>query len=474
MSIERQTIKALKWTGMAKLVTQVVNWAITLVVVRLLVPQEYGLMAMSLAIIGVLSVVAELGLGSSLVQVAELGKTELARVTGAIMAINVGIALLLVLLAPLAALGLGEPRAQAVIQVSALQFLFSGVSAVPQALLTRDLRFERLSLIEMGSGVVGNVSTLVLAWNGAGVWALVGGFQIGAALRAVLFAGSGWVRPSFVLTGIGRHLQFGGRLTAARLVWQVSSQVDILIAGRFLGSAAAGIYSVALNLALMPMQKIMSIVNQVAFPAVARLQDDADRLRHHLLKALRLLAVVGVPIAWGLASVGAEFIQVVFGEKWADVTLPLQILSLSIPLRMLGALLNTAATAKGSANTEVRNTVVSIIVLPPAFLVGVQWGVPGLAWAWVIGILICYAIIMPRISVILGIRLRDMARAPLPAATAGLVMCGAILVMRKTVSIPSPTLQLALLIAAGALTYVLALSLADRSVWRELRELARG
>lgn len=467
-------MSGLKWAGITKVVMQLVNWAITLLVVRLLAPEDYGLMASSLAIIAVLSTIAELGLGSSLVQVAELSKTELARVTGVVMILNAGVALLLVLGAPLAATALGEPRTQAVIQISALQFLFSGISATPQALLTRDLRFKRLGLIELVSGVLTNVTTLVLAWLGAGVWALVGGYQVGAAIRAVLLVSGGWVRPTFVFAGIGRHLRFGGQLTIARIVWQFASQLDVLIAARFLGSSATGVYWVALNLAHMPMQKIVSVVNTVAFPVVARIQDNAEQLRQNLLNGLRIVAIVGVPFAWGLAAVGTEFIQLVYGERWTEAILPMQILSATIPLRMLGALLITAAIAKGSAASEVRNTVVSLIVLPTGFLIGVRWGVPGLAWSWVIGTLICYSVLIPRISVILGIRLGDMARASLPAAVSGLIMCGAILAMREAVLLPSPPLQFALLIFVGVVTYIVAMTLADRLIWRQLRRLVRS
>jgi O-antigen/teichoic acid export membrane protein len=473
MNIERRTIAALKWTGGARLITQVINWAVTLAVVRLLTPPDYGLMALALVVISFLATAAELGLGSSLVQVVQIEKTELARVTGAVMSLNLGVAVLLVASATMIALALHEPRAAAIIRVSAVQFVFSALSAVPQALLTRNLNFRSLAGVETVSGVLTNLSTLVLAWLGAGVWALVGGYQIGAGIRALLLVWrGGWVRPTFQLTGIKRHLRFGGTLTAARLTWQVSSQVDVLIAGRFLGSSAVGVYSVALNLASMPMQKIMSVVNQVAFPAVARIQEDPVTLRRHLTKALRLLAFVAVPSAWGLACVAPEFIQLAFGPKWSAVTLPLQILCLLIPVRMLGALLMTSAVAKGRASVEVGNTIITLLVLPPAFLVGVHWGVPGLAWAWVVGIAITYAIVIPRVSSILDMPLLDMVRAALPSVTAGVVMCVAVLGARSFVlAFAQLPVQLCLLIATGVVTYLLAVSVIDSSLWKDCSAL---
>jgi len=178
-----------------------------------------------------------------------------------------------------------------------------------------------------------------------------------------------------------------------------------------------------------------------------------------------------VPLAWGLGSVAPEFVLLAFGPKWSAVTELLQVLCLLIPLRMLGSLLITSVVATGSVSFEVRNTVIFIIVLPPAFLIGVHWGVTGLAWAWVAGIAICYAILMPRISVILGIRLRDMARAIYLNFAAGLAMCAVVFAVRSLVSVASLPARLAVLVASGALAYLIVVSIIDRSIWHDCKDL---
>src|SRR3954466_13797754 len=138
MTVERQVLAALKWISLAKLVGQVISWGLTLVVLRFLLPADYGLMAIVSMIITVLASIAELGLGASLVQAPQLGRDDLGTVTGAVIVLDLCMGVLVAMLAPLAAWFYGEPRLMLLIQVAALHFLFSAIGTVPQAMAHRD------------------------------------------------------------------------------------------------------------------------------------------------------------------------------------------------------------------------------------------------------------------------------------------------------------------------------------------------
>lgn len=289
MSIESQAISGLKWTGAARLISQTVSWAVTLIVVRLLAPADYGVVAVSAVIISIFATPAELGLGASLVQAPKLDREALARVAGLAMLLNIGLGAVVALGAPLAGLFFKEAVLPRVIQVSSLHFVLAAVSIVPQALAYRDMNFKWSASIELVSALASSVVTLLLALHGAGVWSLVLGSLAGAAVRSAMFLRGQTVWPVFRLGGVRRHVTYGGTLATSRLAWQVINQSDVLIAGRFLTPSAVGLYSVSLHLATLPMQRVMTIVNQVVFPVVARLQDDRPRLRERLLSGLHLL-----------------------------------------------------------------------------------------------------------------------------------------------------------------------------------------
>ena len=472
MSIERQAVSALKWSTISKVVGQLVAWVVTLLVIRLLSPDDYGLMAISAVIISIFASIAQLGLGASIVQSQVISKDELAKIAGAILLSNLGLGMLVGLGAPLTDVLFDDPRLTDVVRVSALYFLFNAVATVPQSLAYREMRFKWLAFIELATSLLASLSTLALAWWGAGVWALVFGNLAGAACRTtLLLARGGAVRPTLALQGIGHHLRFGGTITVTRMAWQLVYQSDVLIAGRLFTKEAVGIYSVSLHLATLPMEKAMSILNQVAFPTVARMQDDLPRLRARLLDASRLLSFVAVPALWGISAVSPEFVTLALGERWLGAILPLQVVTLVVPLRMLSTFFGASVSALGRADVDLRNMLVSSAVLPIAFLAGAQWGVEGLALSWVVAVPLIFWVNFPRTSRVLGIRLREVGASIYGSIVAGIMMYGAVWGARLALSSAPELYRLVALIVVGAATYLAAAALLDRQIWVDVKRM---
>jgi teichuronic acid exporter len=228
---------------------------------------------------------------------------------------------------------------------------------------------------------------------------------------------------------------------------------------------------VSLHLATLPMQKMMSVINQVAFPAVARLQDDPARLKRRLLQAGGLLTTVSVPVLWGLAAVAPEFVAIVLGSKWAAATRTLQLVTLVVPLRMLSGLFNTAVAGVGRAGTALRNTVITAVVWPGCFVVGAFWGAEGLAASWLVAIPATFLLNFPRTSASLGVAFGDVVRTLVRPILAGLVMVAAIAGTRLLVGEWALPWRTASLIAVGAAAYLVVITLLDRHVWGQLRQL---
>jgi O-antigen/teichoic acid export membrane protein len=472
MSLERQAITGVKWSVVAKVVTQLVAWAVTLLVIRLLNPADYGLMALNAVVLSIFSGVAELGLGASLIQARNPTQHDLARVAGALLVLNLGCAAIVCLGAPLFATAFGSPRLELIIQISSVQFLLSAIAAIPEALAYRDMRFRWLAAADIASGLTTSATTLVLALSNAGVWALILGNLGGYTVRTViLLFGGTIVRPTFVLRGIGQFLRFGGAWSGARLAWQLTSQADVLIAGRALSQEAVGAYSVAVQLANLPLQKAMGIVNQVAFPAMARLQAELPRMRRRMLTSIRLLGFGAIPILWGFGAVAPEFVELVLGDQWAGVILPLQLIAIVAPLRMLATLLATAVSAIGRADVELVNTLMSLAVFVVAFLVGVRWNLNGLAIAYVIATSLSLVLNFPRTARVVGISARQIGMAGRSTVISGGAMLVATAAARFGLTGASGWLRLSVLVVIGAATYFATMLLIDRTIWADARKI---
>ena len=344
---------------------------------------------------------------------------------------------------------------------------------MPQALARRVMNFKWLAWIELAVGLASSLCALALAWFGAGVWALVLGSLAGGGLRAVLLLlGGKSVRPVFRLDGIKRHLGFGGVLTVNPLAWQAITQSDVLIAGRLLTQEAVGAYAVAFQVATMPMKHIMGVVNQVAFSTVARLQGELPRLRARLLDASRLLTFVSVPTAWGISAVAPEFVRLAFGERWAGVVFPLQVVSLVAPLRMLSTMLHMSVTALGKLTADLQNTILTAAVLLPAFLIGTQWGINGLASAWLVATPIIFVFAFPRVGKALRLTFADVGVAVWAPVAAGGAMYATVTATRSVFAAAEDVSRLPILIAVGAGTYLALISMLDRRIWRDVSRMA--
>ena len=473
MDVERQALVALKWSALAKVLGQLLSWAVTLLVLRILVPTDYGLYAIVSMVISTAAGLAEFGLGASLIQAPTLDRRELSRIAGALCLLNIVCGLLVAASAHWLAEVFREPRLSLLIRVSSLQFAIFAIEVLPQAMLHRGLHFARVARNEVASTIVATLSTLLLAAIGGGVWALVVGGLLGATVRAALFVSAApVVWPSFRLLGIGRHVKFGGIVSVTRLVWQLTYQIDTLIAARFLSREALGLYSVAMHLATMPMDKAMGIVNQVALPAVARLQNELPRVRTRLLESLRLLAFMAIPSLWGIAAVAPEFVDIVLGAKWEPAITVLQLVSLAAPARMLAAVLATALLAIGAAEVELRNTVVGALILPASLAVGVHWNLDGLAASWGIGVLITCVLNFSRTSAALGLTLTQVGSATRAPLLAGCLMYLAVWAVRLPLRDSGELTRLSVLILAGGATYVTGALALDRAIWTDMRRIA--
>lgn len=474
MSLRSQVLAGLFWTGGARLLSQILTWAITIVVIRLLNPGDYGLLAMATVFMSFLALLAEAGLGAALIQAPEVDDLKLRRIFGAVILIDAALFLLQFVAAPAIAHFFAEERLVPIIRVLAFQFLLMIFTVIPLALLSRRLDFKRQSMIDLASAVCGSLSTLGLALGGYGVWALVIGSLVAAGIRSLAInVVSPFLKwPDFSLRDLRDVMAFGRQVTAARLLWFMYSQADILIAGKLLGKELLGFYSVSMHLASLPVQKISSILNQVAFPAFARAQHDTKRSASYLLKAVRILSFVAFPVLWGVSSISPELIVILLGPKWGLAILPLQILALIMPLRMMSGIVFTATDGMGRPDVSVNNLIVANLVMVPAFAVGSNWGLVGLSVAWGCVYPVVVLANLARALPVINLKVRDVLSAMASPALSALGMYGAVFLARRyAFPVEQGVFQLLALVGVGVVAYALLSAAINMKVCKEILEL---
>ena len=244
---------AVAWRWGSQVLAQLITWTSTIGVMRILDPSDYGLFAMTQAVLAALNFLNGYSFATSLIKADDVNERRIAQVFGMLILANAGIALAQFLLAPAAAAYYGQPEVADMLRVQALIFLATPFIALPSALLARRIEFRSQGLINLLCALVGASTALGLAWIGFGVWALVYAPIAMAAVRAIGLTISAklLVWPVFDFRGAWDILTFGGALTLCQLLWIVQSQSDIFIAGRVLSTHDLGIYTLALFLALV-------------------------------------------------------------------------------------------------------------------------------------------------------------------------------------------------------------------------------
>jgi O-antigen/teichoic acid export membrane protein len=432
-------------------------------------------MAKVAVVCAIAGAIAEFGLEAAIVRSVDIARDDLRKIYGVSLLVGASMTTALVVMAPLLSLLFQEPRLTWPIAGASLQIIVGAVAIVPSALWTRDLSFRRLSKIEMASGVTSIAATLLLALLGAGVWALVLGTLFGAIARsAVLLTLGERVRPLFSLRGIGEHLKFGLTLVGNRVSYFIVVQSDVLIGSAFLSTTEIGRYAVALQLATLPMTKVMGTINQITLPVVARQQGDPTRVRQAVLKAIGFISLIAFPLLWGISAVAPEFVRVLLGPKWLQAVPALAILPLVVPIRMVCSVMFTTSLALGNRQLDLRNTIVNFVLLPSGFFIGAHWGLLGLCSAWLVSVPLAYAFSVPSVLRAIGIRALDLIAECGPPAGAAAVMYGAVAVLRSALDGQPAIAALVTLIVAGVFVYFAVMALISRRHLVSARSFARA
>jgi O-antigen/teichoic acid export membrane protein len=399
-SLTRDTVTGMFWVAFGRAGRAILQILVLAILARLLTPADFGVVSAGLVVIGFSAIFSQLGFGPALVQRPDLEQRHIQAAFTASVLFGLLVGGLIWLGAPLAADFFRIPRVAPVLRVLAWTFPLKGLGTVSESLLQRDLRFRWLANREvasygLGYGLVG----VVLAWSGAGVWALVGANMAQAGLNTGLLI---LARPPSVSLRIERAAFrdlaiFGGGFTAAKIGNYVALQGDNLVVGRWLGPAALGAYGRAYQLMAMPAALFADVLDTALFPAMAKVQDDAQRLTTAYRRGVSLVALVMLPASALSFVLAPELVYLLLGPRWSSAVAPFQVLALGMLFRSSYKMSDSICRATGAVYRRAwRQGVYGLLVVGGAW-VGQHWGLSAVAWG-VLGALIINFLLMAQLS----------------------------------------------------------------------------
>ncbi|MFN9581007.1 MAG: lipopolysaccharide biosynthesis protein [Novosphingobium sp.] len=475
-NLRDQVRKAVIWRSGTQIVSQLIAWASTFLVIRILSPSDYGLYALTGVVLVLLGLLNGYSFANAVIQDRSAGKEQLRQLFGLLIVVNGALALLQILAAPLVAAYFHQPQVADLLRVQSLIYLTNPFLSLGYAVLAREMDFRKQAQVNMASAVIGAVVALAGALGGLGVWTLVAAPLATFASRAfgMVAVAKAWMWPSFDFRSARAMATYGGVVMAGQIFWFIQTQADIVIAGRVLSAGELGYYTTALFLAQLFVNKVVPPLNEVAFSAYARIQDDPTAVAQGFLKSVRIVMLLAIPFCVGLAAVSGPAVELMLGPKWLPAAPLVALLALAMPFMTMHVMFAPATNALGQPNIGTRTSVLGSVLMPLAFLLGVMLdGARGISFAWLVTYPLLTAISAHWSLPAIGLKKRELLGAVLPPALAGAAMGLAVVTLDGLIAQHNLWLRLGLLMAAGGAIYGLWLVCFARDRFSEVLGLLR-
>jgi PST family polysaccharide transporter len=358
------------------------------VLARILTPGDFGLIGMVTAVTGLILHFKDMGLSMATVQRDQVSHAQVSTLFWINVVLSGAIALITALVAPLIAKFYDEPRLTWIALALAGGIFVSGFALQHVALLSRQMRFRTLAVVEVTSQAAAVAAALILAVMGAGYWALVAQQLVlaGAFVAGVWIASPWRPGPPGRGSGVRPMLRFGGNLTGFGIVNYFARHLDDVLIGRVWGAESLGLYAKAYGLLLMPLRQINAPVSQIAVPTLSRLQDQPARFRRYYLEALRLIALACMPLIALLWVLSREIVLLVLGPQWTGAA---ELFSIMAVAAFVQPVLNTSGwvyVSLGQTGRMARWGALFALLYCLSFVAGLPWGARGVALAYTVAV----------------------------------------------------------------------------------------
>jgi len=385
-NLEQKAVKSVFWVGIAKFCGQVLSWSVTLLLIRILSPNDYGLMGMALAYKFFVTIFFDMSIGEAVLQKKDLTEIDI----NTAFWICISFALVLYGITWFAAIGLAQffssNELVKIIRVLGISLIFLSIKEIPNRLMARGFEFKKRSFCELIAGIMNVTTCLILALKGFGVWSLIIGEVVrDFMLMCLIVFYKKWIpKLNFSFSSAGQMLKYGLPVTGHYLLNYFSNRMDIILIGKLLGQSTLGYYSVAISLSRMPVNKGVFILQTIVFPLFSKIQEDLSEFVKYYYMVIYLISLFCFPVFFGMYAISEEIIVVILSPKWMPSLFPFKIFCLLGILISYKGILLVILKARGNTKPVFMFSVYSAIFLPLGFIMFFKYGLTGMALIWLI------------------------------------------------------------------------------------------
>jgi PST family polysaccharide transporter len=392
-SLTHRTASGFAWMTLFQIARQLLQVISVSILARKVPPSAYGLVGMAVLLTSFLEMLRDAGTGYALIREREVSEELASTVFWLTCGLGLAFSLIILGLALPAAHFFHEPLVAPILCWLALGFLAGAISAVPMAMLNREMAFRKVALAQTLGAVAGTLVAIAIALAGGKVWSLVAGSVVGSLVTAIaiILASSMRIRLLFRPADARHIVSFGLNLSGVNLLNYFSRNTDNLLVGKFLGSVPLGFYQMGYMLMTYPIYNFASVVAQVVYPGLSKIHEDRERFCEVYVRMCRLIALLTFPAMLGLAVTAQPFVRVFLGARWMPVA---GLLIIFAPLGAAQSIYTTVAliyNTKGKPDVQLKWTIFASIMYVTSFAVGLRWGILGVAGCYALTWLVLMA-----------------------------------------------------------------------------------
>ena len=472
---KKKIVSGFAWEGGTKLFVQIFSWIGTVIVARLLTPEDYGLVAVSGVFIGLIAIVSDMGLSAGLINSKkELSRNELGGVFWFSLLLGITLAVLLIVFAPLIEVLFDMSGLSSVIMATSSVLVLSSLKCVPSSIVLREMNYKFRALVDMFGQFSQIASVVSLAYLGYGAWSLVIGAIVMHVVTTIPYLSILVKKVSLSLTVNWREIvsiiQFGSKVMASRIVGYFTSASPTFLSGLIAGQKETGQFSLAGQIAQVPLDKVGVIFNRIIFPAISRIKEDVRYSKVVYFKLHRVLLTISVPLLVGVALVSEDLVLVLFTSKWKEITPLLQLICMINVVRVSAMIIPPVLEGLGKPGIVFRYNLLSVCLIPLASVVGLQWGVVGMITSWFVVFPITYWYVIKKLSVLLSFSLYEYFGSFKSVVLASILMSLVLFAEYYLLSEWMSLVRLIIMVVSGALVYAFTFLLFFRSEVDEIKE----
>lgn len=378
-------VRNLFWDMAGKFGAQAVSLVLSFVLTRMLSPGEFGTAGIAMVIIFVSSVFLDMGFARALIQGKDVKQAEYSSVF--FLNLFLGVFLMAVCFfaaTPLASF-YNQPQLEPVLRVLSLLFLINSFSLVPGAILTRRMKFKWIAIAGLISAVVSGSISIVMAAKGYGVWSLVTQYLLSAFLTGILTIYFAKWSPGLIISK--KALQplwaYGSRMFSSSILSSIVTRLDVFIIGKLLNTATLGYYIRAQSIDGAVRQFSSGSLISVFFPAVARLQDQREKLTVLYKRFLHLVSFLSIGVSGLLCLIAPDLFRILFTAKWDTAAVYFQIMCIAAFAWPISALMVTLISGTGNSKAYLRLEFIRIAIQLPVYIFGIMAGITTFLWIFV-------------------------------------------------------------------------------------------